>query len=98
VPATIRSAGSCAYVTQATEPIPLRKQLKDEAREKKSASSNGTLKPSNQHKKLDGWELTVGIEIHAQLNTARKLFSREQTRQFMSLKLIWVRCGHFNQR
>ena len=24
---------------------------------------------------MDGWELTVGIEIHAQLNTSRKLFS-----------------------
>ena len=27
---------------------------------------------------IEGWELTVGIEIHAQLNTARKLFSGEQ--------------------
>ena len=27
----------------------------------------------------DGWELTVGIEIHAQLNTERKLFSRALT-------------------
>src|SRR4029434_3595043 len=26
-----------------------------------------------------GWELTVGIEIHAQLNTARKLFSPAAT-------------------
>jgi aspartyl-tRNA(Asn)/glutamyl-tRNA(Gln) amidotransferase subunit B len=25
--------------------------------------------------RLAEWELTVGIEIHAQLNTARKLFS-----------------------
>lgn len=25
---------------------------------------------------VPGWELTVGVEIHAQLNTAHKLFSR----------------------
>jgi aspartyl-tRNA(Asn)/glutamyl-tRNA(Gln) amidotransferase subunit B len=25
----------------------------------------------------DGWELVVGLEIHAQLRTGRKLFSRE---------------------
>lgn len=28
---------------------------------------------------VDGWELTVGIEIHAQLNTAKKLFSAATT-------------------
>lgn len=26
-----------------------------------------------------GWELVVGLEIHAQLRTGRKLFSRELT-------------------
>jgi aspartyl-tRNA(Asn)/glutamyl-tRNA(Gln) amidotransferase subunit B len=27
----------------------------------------------------DGWELIVGLEIHAQIRTGRKLFSRELT-------------------
>ncbi|TGO81371.1 hypothetical protein BPOR_1183g00020 [Botrytis porri] len=44
-----------------------RKQPKDE----------GTGRNTNSEKlqSLDEWELTVGIEIHAQLNTERKLFS-----------------------
>lgn len=51
--------------------VPLRKQLKDELKRRKS---------TGEHKRaglesLDDWELTVGIEIHAQLNTANKLFS-----------------------
>jgi aspartyl-tRNA(Asn)/glutamyl-tRNA(Gln) amidotransferase subunit B len=59
--------------TKTSSTIPFRKQLKDEAAKlRKSAGSNRT-KANKQ--KLDDWELTVGIEIHAQLNTARKLFS-----------------------
>jgi aspartyl-tRNA(Asn)/glutamyl-tRNA(Gln) amidotransferase subunit B len=46
--------------------------LKDEAKKRKSEHPKKS-KGSNQ--KLENWELTVGIEIHAQLNTARKLFS-----------------------
>ncbi|KAJ8063721.1 hypothetical protein OCU04_007584 [Sclerotinia nivalis] len=42
-----------------------RKQLKDE----------GTGRNIEKLQSLDEWELTVGIEIHAQLNTERKLFS-----------------------
>ncbi|KAH6668133.1 Glutamyl-tRNA amidotransferase subunit B, mitochondrial [Plectosphaerella plurivora] len=58
-------------------PTPLRKKLKDEAKKmKKEARAKGS-KGSNQT--VDGWELTVGIEIHAQLNTARKLFSPAAT-------------------
>lgn len=53
--------------------IPFRKQLKDEARKRKAEGSGKKSKQDNQ--KLDEWELTVGIEIHAQLNTPRKLFS-----------------------
>jgi aspartyl-tRNA(Asn)/glutamyl-tRNA(Gln) amidotransferase subunit B len=53
--------------------VPLRKQLKDEAKRAKAA---GPRKKQNRlNQVVDGWELTVGIEIHAQLNTARKLFS-----------------------
>ena len=53
---------------------PLRKQLKAEAKRRKlQAKSAKTpfLPPARKD-----WELTVGIEIHARLNTARKLFSR----------------------
>ena len=54
----------------------LRKQLKEEAKAKRAAARDGPteflhgIEPS-----FEGWKLTVGIEIHAQLNTARKLFS-----------------------
>ncbi|KAF4980903.1 hypothetical protein FZEAL_3188 [Fusarium zealandicum] len=52
--------------------VPLRKQLKDEA---KQAKKQGKKKSKGDSQTVDGWELTVGIEIHAQLNTERKLFS-----------------------
>jgi len=52
--------------------IPLRKQLKDEAKQRKADLHKSVKKKKGA---LDNWELTVGIEIHAQLNTARKLFS-----------------------
>ncbi|KAK3346866.1 amidotransferase-like protein [Lasiosphaeria hispida] len=54
-------------------PVPLRKQLKDQARALKTSGYKKKKKTDNQT--VPGWELTVGIEIHAQLNTARKLFS-----------------------
>ncbi|KAH6847238.1 GatB/GatE catalytic domain-containing protein [Chaetomium sp. MPI-CAGE-AT-0009] len=57
--------------------IPLRKQLKDEA---KAVKASGKKKKKNaDNQTVPGWELTVGIEIHAQLNTARKLFSPAAT-------------------
>jgi len=52
--------------------IPFRKQLKDEAKRRKAESPK---KSKGNNQKLEEWELTVGIEIHAQLNTERKLFS-----------------------
>ncbi|KAK7753342.1 hypothetical protein SLS62_004632 [Diatrype stigma] len=57
--------------------VPLRKQLKDEAKRQKAAGKKKKKNANNQV--VDGWELTVGIEIHAQLNTARKLFSSATT-------------------
>ena len=52
--------------------VPFRKQLKAE----KALKGSGRRKPSNASKQVvPGWELTVGIEIHAQLNTRHKLFS-----------------------
>ncbi|KAK4665034.1 uncharacterized protein QC763_509870 [Podospora pseudopauciseta] len=64
---------------QQSQIIPLRKQLKDQA---KAAKLSGS--PKKKLKKFDnqtvpGWDLTVGIEIHAQLNTPSKLFSPAST-------------------
>lgn len=57
--------------------MPLRKQLKEEAR---SAKRQGNKKQSKGNvQTVDGWELTVGVEIHAQLNAPRKLFSSATT-------------------
>jgi hypothetical protein len=74
----VAALAALAIRCQSSNVVPLRKQLKDEAKAKKAASSNKAgrktkLEESNQH--LKDWELTVGIEIHAQLNTACKLFS-----------------------
>ncbi|XXH02064.1 hypothetical protein Hte_008429 [Hypoxylon texense] len=57
--------------------VPLRKQLKEEAKKQKALGKKKKKNASNQV--VDGWELTVGIEIHAQLNTAKKLFSAAPT-------------------
>lgn len=52
---------------------PLRKKLKNIG---KALKASGHKKPSKASlQKVPGWELTVGIEIHAQLNTPHKLFS-----------------------
>ena len=64
------------YLHDATSsPVPFRKQFRDEQRKRKlegqaQSPSNGSI----GGKAVD-WELTVGIEIHAQLNTDLKLFS-----------------------
>ena len=62
--------------------VPFRKQLKDHAKRKRQveriAVKDGISSNSGQKEKdgrLDKWKLTVGLEIHAQLNTERKLFS-----------------------
>ncbi|KAK4149195.1 Glutamyl-tRNA amidotransferase subunit B, mitochondrial [Chaetomidium leptoderma] len=57
--------------------VPLRKQLKDQAKALKATGKKKKKNADNQT--VPGWELTVGIEIHAQLNTARKLFSPAAT-------------------
>jgi aspartyl-tRNA(Asn)/glutamyl-tRNA(Gln) amidotransferase subunit B len=51
--------------------------LKDQA---KALKASGKKKKKNvDNQTVPGWELTVGIEIHAQLNTSRKLFSPAAT-------------------
>ncbi|KHN97159.1 glutamyl-tRNA(Gln) amidotransferase, B subunit [Metarhizium album ARSEF 1941] len=76
--ANVRAASTIASpAASSTESlVPLRKQLKEEAKlAKKQGKNNSKGNPQT----VDGWELTVGIEIHAQLNTARKLFSPATT-------------------
>lgn len=62
--------------------VPFRKQLKDEAKQRRAAGEKANRDTDrSKARNLDGWELTVGIEIHAQLNTDRKLFSSGYTRE-----------------
>lgn len=70
-----------AQTIRETRPVvPLRKQLKDEAKQKRLDIKAGSFKASTEDDlALEDWELTVGIEIHAELNTARKLFSDAAT-------------------
>jgi aspartyl-tRNA(Asn)/glutamyl-tRNA(Gln) amidotransferase subunit B len=59
---------------------PLRKQLKDEAKARRVAQKQDPLRASqHQDQRAQKWELTVGIEIHAQLNAPKKLFSAATT-------------------
>ncbi|KAK5092268.1 hypothetical protein LTR24_005405 [Lithohypha guttulata] len=59
------------------EQAPLRKQLKDAARASRGKHDDEVSERDRvRHERLAQWELTVGIEIHAQLNTSSKLFSR----------------------
>jgi aspartyl-tRNA(Asn)/glutamyl-tRNA(Gln) amidotransferase subunit B len=62
---------------------PFRKLLKDTAKQQKKQdrAASASRKKSNKDNdaRLEKWELTVGIEIHAELNTARKLFSGAAT-------------------
>jgi aspartyl-tRNA(Asn)/glutamyl-tRNA(Gln) amidotransferase subunit B len=66
-----------------SDDAPFRKLLKDAAKKRKREqraglqSSKGSQ--TDQDARRDKWELTIGIEIHAELNTARKLFSHATT-------------------
>jgi aspartyl-tRNA(Asn)/glutamyl-tRNA(Gln) amidotransferase subunit B len=62
----------------AQEAVPLRKHLKDEAKRKKAEAKKASNKKQTDPRS-EKWELTVGIEIHAELNTACKLFSSAPT-------------------
>lgn len=65
----------------AEEPhVPFRKQLKDEIKRKRQHEKEKRPEDGNKpvgDQLLSEWELTVGLEIHAQLNTEHKLFSCE---------------------
>lgn len=56
--------------------VSFRKQLKDEARARKAQGDQHRNRSLESNVNSE-WELTVGIEIHAQLNSDRKLFSGE---------------------
>ncbi|KAH7354560.1 GatB/GatE catalytic domain-containing protein [Pyrenochaeta sp. MPI-SDFR-AT-0127] len=64
---------------------PFRKLLKDATKQQqkkkkdKTASFQSETAIESQDPRLGKWELTVGIEVHAELNTARKLFSSAAT-------------------
>ncbi len=70
---TVHDEAAITAPSAAAEPVPLRKQIKEEIQRRKSDKKTQP-KPADRES-LDDWELTVGIEVHAQLNTAAKLFS-----------------------
>lgn len=76
---------SASTSTPESQPaIPFRKQLKDEAKARKlngDASSTQTTPNSStiDPELLSRYELTVGLEIHAELSTTHKLFSPAST-------------------
>lgn len=65
-----------ATATEPPDRTPLRKQLKQDAKAAKARKKETEEREKASRQK---WELTVGIEIHAQLDTETKLFSREWT-------------------
>ena len=83
----LRCCRRALHATTSTEPslraaslvIPntTRKTIKDEVKRRKASEKKSESKPTNQT--IPGWELSVGVEIHAQLNTPRKLFSPAAT-------------------
>jgi aspartyl-tRNA(Asn)/glutamyl-tRNA(Gln) amidotransferase subunit B len=70
-----RSLHTQSQSNEIDTPIPFRKQLKDEAKRRKADGTKVSRSAKSGAEYNKDWELTVGIEIHAQLNTARKLFS-----------------------
>ena len=77
-PSTSYSPSSSA--TDAGAATPLRKQLKEQAKALKQSGGGGKKKKKNtDNQTIPGWDLTIGIEIHAQLNTQHKLFSPATT-------------------
>lgn len=75
-----RAISTTSSAAHQIETVPLRKHLKDEAKKKRAeartnASSGEKHGKISHDPRLEKWELTVGIEIHAELNTACKLFS-----------------------
>ena len=68
--------GSLGTATLSDNDLPYRKQLKEESKRRRAAKHLNNEETRKKDARLEKWELTVGIEVHAQLNTERKLFSR----------------------
>ena len=80
------------------ESVPYRKILKDEAKKKRFLGKVDQKAAKNlQEVRLKTWELTVGIEVHAQLNTERKLFSSKLSSPLGFARLIIERSEHFDR-
>ena len=62
-----------------TDTLPFRKQLKDEQKRQRDIARKAQPIRLRKGKSDEKWELTIGIEIHAQLNTRRKLFSGKRS-------------------
>ncbi|KAJ5728292.1 hypothetical protein N7493_004622 [Penicillium malachiteum] len=76
-PVLIQRSFSSARTLHATpDRVPLRKQLKQEA---KSLKARKKQRKESEEASRQTWELTVGVEIHAQLDVAAKLFSKAAT-------------------
>lgn len=73
-PTTCRRASSSCFGGQLWLTHPQRHSIKYIRSQKRFKSTSQA--PS---KRSDRWELVVGLEIHAELNTSTKLFSRAQT-------------------
>ncbi|OQO29244.1 hypothetical protein B0A51_05458 [Rachicladosporium sp. CCFEE 5018] len=73
----LQSRGLQVSTASPPNAVPLRKHLKDEAKRKKAdaKATRGLRQNDAAIARLEKWELTVGIEVHAELNTACKLFS-----------------------
>ncbi|KAJ5577194.1 Aspartyl/glutamyl-tRNA(Asn/Gln) amidotransferase B subunit [Penicillium sp. DV-2018c] len=71
-----RYLASPAPAPTSADRVPLRKQLKQEA---KALRSHKRQRKEIAEASKEEWELTVGVEVHAQLDTETKLFSRAST-------------------
>jgi len=75
--------GTARWLQTESQPIhgdtPFRKLLKDASRRHKKQKNNSVPSSHARDAVLAKWELTVGVEVHAELNTARKLFSSAAT-------------------
>lgn len=77
----------------------LRKHLKDQTKRKKADAASSTpsaLKRAQIDQRLENWELTVGIEVHAELNTACKLFSSAPAASEEANGLPNTKVAHFD--
>ncbi|EEP82576.1 hypothetical protein UREG_07441 [Uncinocarpus reesii 1704] len=74
--ARLLSTQIAAHKDAAADRVPLRKELKDKAKAKRLAKGKQGQDAPSRSSSREGWELTVGIEVHAQLDTDAKLFSR----------------------